>query len=162
MTIATIAKEKKKRGFDSLLNQFSEIGKTAMNAAPAFAKTATETVRRMPVKQSLTERLNLMIASGASFDVSKDDFQVVSVDSLTETERQFLAVNKIPVLCTLQQSLLMKYLPLDYIPRLTDEINERTAILSDGEAGEPPFEIVRDVTEEWFADLLEEMTKEKL
>jgi len=109
---------------------------------------------------TIVGRLNTMISAGASFDVSADDFQIFGADNSTETEKQFLTVNKPLVLCTLQQSLLMKYLPLDSIPDYLFEVKERIAVLTDG--GEPSpelyFETVRDVTKEWFADVLDEMS----
>ncbi len=46
------------------------------------------------------------------------------------------------VLCTLQQSLLMKYLPLDLIPDFIFEVKERAAIVEDGaDSTNTPFEI---------------------
>jgi hypothetical protein len=109
-------------------------------------------------ERTLRERLNRMIGRGAAFDVGTDDFQISSADYLTEAERSFLTVNKIYVLCTLQQSLLMKYLPENLIHDFIFEVKERAAVLADGaDSIEMPFEIVRDVTSEWFADLLDEM-----
>ncbi len=64
-----------------------------------------------------------MIVAGASFDVGTDDFQVCGADDLTQARKDFLTINKIYILCALQQELLMKYLPLDLIP---DYIFERT------------------------------------
>lgn len=101
-----------------------------------------------------------MIAAGASFDVGTNDFQTFGLDGLGKAERDFLIANKDAVLCTLQQSLLVKYLPVDYIIRFTNEINERTAILSDGTGIQPPFEIVADVSREWFSDVVEELLKQ--
>jgi glutamate/tyrosine decarboxylase-like PLP-dependent enzyme len=57
----------------------------------------------------------------------------------------------------LQQSALKKHLSLDDFRMFIDEVSERAAILADGLETEPQFEIVRDVTGEWFADLLDEM-----
>jgi len=150
MMTATTTREKKKRGLVSLMNQFS-----------LEVKTSSATVEVLPGRQSVsfTERLNAMIAAGASFNVSIDDFQICGAENLTETEKQFLTVNKPLVLCTLQQSLLMKYLPIDLIPDFIFEVKERTAIVEDGaDSTDTPFEIVRDVTREWFADLLDEMS----
>ncbi len=108
---------------------------------------------------ALHERLNAMIAAGASFDVGTSDFQVFGGDCLSGAEKDFLTVNKIFVLCILQQVLLMKYLPENLIPDFIFEVRERAAILADGAGStEHPFEIVRDVAGEWFADLLDEMS----
>jgi hypothetical protein len=107
---------------------------------------------------TLHKRLNAIIAAGASFDVGISDFQVFGGNYLTDAEKDFLTVNKIFVLCTLQQGLLMKYLPENLIPDFIFEVRERVTILADGDGlTETPFEIVRDVTGEWFADLLDEM-----
>ena len=104
---------------------------------------------------TIVGRLNTMISAGASFDVSADGFQIFGAENLTETEKQFLTVNQPFVLCTLQQALLMKYLPIDLIPDFIFEIKERAAIAEDGaDLTDTPFEIVRDITREWFADLL--------
>ena len=127
--------------------------------------TAIDGVRNepevLPIRQSVsfTERLNAMIAAGASFNVSIDDFQICGAGNLSEAKKEFLTVNKIFVLCTLQQAILIKYLPLDLIPDFIFEVKERAAIVEDGaDSTDTPFEIVRDVTREWFADLLDEMS----
>ncbi len=150
MMATTTIREKKKRGLVSLMNQFS-----------LEVKTNPATVEVLPGRQSVsfTERLNAMIAAGASFDVATDDFQIFGAENLTETEKQFLTVNQPFVLCTLQQALLMKYLPIDLIPDFIFEVKERAAIVEDGaDSTDTPFEIVRDVTKEWFADVLDEMS----
>jgi hypothetical protein len=108
---------------------------------------------------SWTERLNRMITPGASFDVGADDFQTCGAECLTDSEKQFLATNKSAVLCTLQQALLMKYLSLGDLRMFKDEINERTAILNDGEETAPPFEVVAEVAREWFGDVLDEINE---
>ena len=105
---------------------------------------------------TLTTCLNVMIAAGVKFEVSADNFQTFGA---SERETAFLRDNRAAVLCTLHQSLLMKYLPLDHVVRFTDEINERAAILSDGANGEPPFEIVTEVCREWFMDMSEALLK---
>ncbi len=151
MAISTITREKKKRGFASLLGQFGEphAGNQLMSLAPVAE----------PRTVNLTERLNAMIAAGASFNVSTDAFQVCGADDLTQAGEDFLTINKIYILCTLQQALLMKYLPLDLIPDYIFEVRERAAIqaFDDDTLSDPPFEIVRDVTKEWFADVLDAM-----
>jgi len=150
MMTATTTREKKNRGLVSLMNQFS-----------LEVKTNPATVEVLPGRQSVsfTERLNAMIAEGVSFDVSADSFQVVGADYLTNPQKHFLTANKESVMCVLQQSLLMKYLPIDLIPDFIFEVKERAAIVEDGaDSTDTPFEIVRDVTREWFADLLDEMS----
>ncbi len=115
----------------------------------------------MPQAQpaTLTERLNSMIAVGTSFDISADDFQVTGAEFLSSAETAFFYANKSEVLCTLQQSALMKYLSPSDLQMFVDEVKERAAILSDGKSGEPPFEILNEIVREWFADMLEEMPK---
>ncbi len=151
MAIATETREKKKRGLASLLNLFSEPnpGNQLMSLA-----VITE-----PQTRTLIEKLNSMIEAGVLFVVSINDFQVHGTEVLPVAKRDFLTVNKTFVLCALQQSLLMKYLPKDLIPDYIFEVRERAAIQTsdDTNQSEIPFEIVRDITREWFADLLDEM-----
>ncbi len=156
MTITTTA-TKRKRGLGSLLNQFGNVGGAMPKAASAVAEHATKAVRQLPVESSFVERLNSMIAAGASFDISTDDFQVVGAGFLSNAETTFLHANKPEVLCTLQQSALKKYLSPSDLQMFKDETKERAAILSDGENLEPPFEILQSITKEWFVDVLEEM-----
>ncbi len=107
-------------------------------------------------EDTITNRLKRMVAGGVSFEVGGDDFEAIAA---TELERTFLLKNKTAILCTFHQWLLMKYLPFDSIACFKDEINERTAILSDGATIEPPFEIVSEVSRRWFIDMLEELLK---
>lgn len=105
-------------------------------------------VEKQPV--NLIERLNRMIALGTSFDVAADDFQIVHDELLQEEERKFLTVNKIAVLCTLQQALLMKHLfqpQPDLLTNFIAKVNERDA----------RFEDVCEITTKWFARLLDTM-----
>ncbi len=106
---------------------------------------------------SLTQRLNRMIAAGASFDVDTDDFHVVGAESLTNAEKEFLETNKPAILCTLQQCALKKYLSLSDLQMFIYQFKERAAVISCGETLEPTFEIISTATGEWFADLLDEM-----
>jgi len=158
--ITTILKKKRPR-ISAIAQQFGRAdgNNQLMSFAPVAKQSKTEQASQ-PLNVSLTERLNRMIAAGASFDVGANDFQMCGAECLTDSEKQFLAANKPAVLCTLQQALLMKYLSLDDLRMFKDEINERTAILSDGANISPPFEIVAEVSREWFADLLDEI-KEK-
>ena len=135
----------------------TQTAQTAIDYAGKFNVVTVATLNFEVV--NFVERLNAMIAAGASFDVSADSFQVVGADYLTNPQKHFLTANKEPVLCVLQQSLLMKYLPIDLIPDFIFEVKERAAIAADGaESTDTPFEIVCDVTKEWFADLLDEMS----
>lgn len=148
MTTATLTREKKKRGLSSLINQFAVI------------PGGEQQIKLNPASENLTNKLNRMIGVGASFDVGVDSFQVFSSGGIGDADKQFLTFKKPFVLCVLQQALLMKYLPLDLIPDYCFEVKERIAILSGGggPSGELYFEIVRDVTKEWFVDLLDEMS----
>jgi len=125
----------------------------------ALRQHKAEIIRALTQQQepTLQERLNRLIAAGASFDVAADDFQIVGADCLTGSEKQFLVTNKSAVLCTLQQSALQKYLSLSDLQMFTYEFKERAAVISDGETLEPTFEIISTATGEWFADLLDEM-----
>jgi hypothetical protein len=105
--------------------------------------------------EKLHETLNRFITDGITFDVSADDFQMIDpAERLKASDKEFLKLNGAAILCTLQQALLMKQLSLDDLRMFKDEINERTAILSDGAKISPPFEIIAEVSREWFADLL--------
>ncbi len=141
MTTTTI-REKKKRGLVSLMNQFS-----------LEVKTSSATVEVLPGRQSVsfTERLNAMIAAGASFNVSIDDFQICGAGNLSEAEKEFLTVNKISVLCTLQQGLLVKHL-FSQKPEL------RQTFVTKVEERGADFEAVREITAKWFARLLDTMS----
>ncbi len=111
---------------------------------------------------TLRERLNAMIASGASFDVGVFGFQVVGAGHLSEAAKHYLVANKEQILCVQQQALLQKHLSPVLFPDFIFEVKERAAILSDGANFEPKFETVRDVTREWFAYLLNEMPEANL
>ncbi len=135
----------------------TQIAQTAIDYAGKFNVVTVDTLNFEVV--NFVERLNATISAGASFDVATDDFQIVGADYLTNPQKHFLTANKEPVLCVLQQALLMKYLPIDLIPDFIFEVKERAAIVEDGtDSTDTPFEIVRDVTREWFADLLDEMS----
>ncbi len=100
---------------------------------------------------SLTERLNAMIAAGTSFDVSIDGFQTCGADNLSEAEKEFLIVNKIAVLCTLQHGLLVKHL-FSQKPEL------RQTFVTKVEERGADYEVVREITAQWFARLLDTMS----
>ncbi len=103
---------------------------------------------KTPGSESLIAWLNRMISAGVSFEVSIDNFEIRGNHNAAEAE--FLTINKTAVLCTLQQALLAKYL-FAAKPKLLKEfiarINERDA----------RFEAVCEITQKWFARLLETM-----
>jgi hypothetical protein len=79
--------------------------------------------------------LNQFIADGITFDVSADDFQVIDNNQkLKVSDKEFLELNNAAILCTLQQSLLMKHL-FNHSPEQFEdfafEIQEREAIFSE-------------------------------
>lgn len=106
-------------------------------------KVSTETR-----SETLTESLNRMIAAGASFEASTDDFQIHGANKLSESQKRFLEINKLPVLCTLQQMLLVKYL-------FAQKPNVRQQFVSEVNRQGASFEVVRRITFEWFARLLD-------
>ncbi len=98
--------------------------------------------------ETLTQTLNRMIAAGASFETSIDDFQISGADKLSESDKQFLTVNRLPILCTLQQGALVKYLfsqKPDTRQKFVSEVNRQGA----------SFEAVCEITAEWFGRLLD-------
>jgi hypothetical protein len=113
--------------------------------------------------------LNRFIENGVAFDVSSDDFLFIdTAQTLKLSDMEFLKLNHSIVLCTLQQSLLVKHL-FNHSPEQFEdfafEIQERESIFSEECLNSPltktdktPFEIyfavVKEVTRRWFADLL--------
>lgn len=112
-------------------------------------------------EQSISQKLDAMIETGASFDVAEYEFEVIGGERLTETDRQYLTANKMPVLCTLHQRLLMKYLFYDSTELLENfafHIFERESILAEENelyTYEIYFETVSDISRKWFASLLD-------
>ncbi len=111
--------------------------------------------------ESISGKLDALIGKGAEFDVAEDDFIVTGAENLNESERRYLDFNKAPVLCTLQQRLLVKYLLFDSAELLNDfavEIYERESIQAE-ETGfftyETYYAAVREITAKWFARLLD-------
>lgn len=95
-----------------------------------------------------------MVAAGASFDVSADDFQIFGADNLQDAEKEFLRINKPEILCTLQQGLLVKYLFFqkpEIRETFVSKIKERGAT----------FEAVNEITAKWFTRLLDTMPEPK-
>ncbi len=108
----------------------------------------------------ITERLSTMIERGTVFDVGLQRFEITGADCLNTSERDFLSINKDSILCTLQQSLLLKHLfnKSDYLfSDFAFEIAEREMIMSESVAVssyEIYFEAVKEVTAKWFVQLL--------
>lgn len=89
-----------------------------------------------------------MVAVGASFDVSAEDFQIFGTDNLSQTEKDFLAINKMEVLCTLQQNLLVKHL-------FSEKPELRQNFITKIEERGARFEAISEITAKWFARLLD-------
>ncbi len=120
--------------------------------------------------EKLHQVLNRFIEVGCAFDVSTDDFQVIDSNRILKTsDREFLELNDVVILCQLQQSLLMKHLFSHSPEQFEDfsfEMLGREAIFSENclnssltKADETPFEIyfeaVKGVTKKWYSDLLD-------
>jgi hypothetical protein len=120
----------------------------------------------------LYEVLNKFIADGITFDVAAADFLFIdTAQTLKLSDMEFLKLNHSIVLCTLQQSLLMKHLFSHSPEQFEDfafEIRESEAIFSEDcletpltKADKTPFEIyceaVKDVTKKWFSELLKDI-----
>jgi hypothetical protein len=121
--------------------------------------TAKPEIMRERQSEKLTDILNDMIGAGVCFDVSENEFQILNAERLNQAAIDFLTVNRREVLCTLQQSLLVKHLfshAEHSFEDFSDEAYEREGILTDGGkvSIEAHFEAVRDVTKKWFAGLL--------
>ena len=109
--------------------------------------------------------LNGLIEAGITFDVSETDFQVIdSAKVLKNSDISFLQINDQTILCHLQQSLLMKHLFSHSPEKFEDfafEVREREALMSEKIQTESEiyYEAVRSVTQKWFAQLIDEMSK---
>jgi hypothetical protein len=113
--------------------------------------------------EKLHEALNRFITDGITFDVSADDFQTIDpAQRLKASDKEFLKLNGAAILCTLQQSLLMKHLFSHFPEQFEDfafEITERECLssplrITDKTRYEIYFEAVKSTTRKWFADLL--------
>ncbi len=122
-----------------------------------------------PKKQTatLTDILNRFIEKGITFDVSADDFQVIDANRILKTsDKEFLELNAAAILCTLQQSLLVKHLFSHSPEQFEDfafEIQERECLssplrITDKTQFEIYCEAVKCVTRRWFTELLEKKT----
>jgi hypothetical protein len=133
-----------------------------------YAPKETDELAEIKTDYFHTE-LNRLIENGVAFDVSADDFLFIdTAQTLKLSDMEFLKLNHSIVLCTLQQSLLMKHLFSHSPEQFEDfafEIQEREAIFSEVSTNSPlritdktRFEIyceaVKCVTKRWFADLL--------
>jgi hypothetical protein len=121
--------------------------------------------------EKLHEILNRFIFAGVTFDVSTDDFQIIDNAGILKTsDREFLELNYSIIICTLQQSLLMKHL-FNHSPEQFEdfafEIREREAIISEECLNTPLritaktrfeiyFQAVKTTTRKWFDELLKE------
>jgi hypothetical protein len=109
--------------------------------------------------------LNQFIEAGVTFDVAADDFLFIDkAQTLKLSDMDFLILNKAAILCTLQQSLLMKHLFSIAPEQFEDfafEITERESLLSitAKTSYEIYFEAVKSVTRKWFAELLNNKQK---
>ncbi len=138
---------------DSLKNNAfeTEISKSQKNEKCLNQElTKADKTRNAP---TLTAEINRLIAEGVKFEVSADSFEAFG---LSNTERFKFDNQRKEILCTLQQSLLQKYLSPSDLQMFVDEAKERAAILSDGKTIEPPFEVLNEIVRDWFADMLEE------
>ncbi len=115
------------------------------------------------VQTPLLERLNRMIADGIKFEISADGFQTIDpANALKTSDREFLKLNAATFLCELQQSFLMKHLFSRSPEQFEDfacAIAEREAIMTgDGRESFPTHcEAVKDVSKNWFTELLDEI-----
>lgn len=122
-----------------------------------YSQTAPEAIREAET-MSLIDTLNQMVGRGASFDVGADKFNTFG--TVSQPDKDFLSINRESILCTLQQSLLMKHLFSHSQSSFSDfafEIAERESHLTEqGKVSiEAHFEAVREVTQKWFTGLLE-------
>jgi hypothetical protein len=122
-----------------------------------YSQPEPETLRQRQAV-SLIDTLNQMIDAGAAFDVGAESFEPCGA-SLSRAGQDFLSINKNAVLCTLQQSLLMKNLFSNSESSFSDfalEIAERESYLTEGGkvSIEAHFEAVREVTQKWFGNML--------
>jgi hypothetical protein len=114
--------------------------------------------------------LNQFIEAGVTFDVAGDDFLFIEkAQVLKLSDMEFLNLNQAAILCTLQQSLLMKHLFSHSPEQFEDfafEIREREALVSRDypnlpltKTAETPFEIyfqaVKQITQKWFKEFLQ-------
>ncbi len=167
--IATKQRQKKIRNFSSLLNTIVApdnaeiIRPVAPNNQPAkdsfFENRAM--LQSFQPEQSISRKLDAMIEAGAAFDVTEDSFEVIGGERLPETDRQYLTTNKMPVLCTLHQRLLMKHWFNDS-PELLEsfafDIFERESILAEENelyTYETYYEAVSETSQKWFINLLD-------
>ena len=115
--IAVKQKQKKIRNFSSLLNTIASPTKAEILRPVVLNNQSTKDSffeRRLMLQsfrpeESISAKLDAMIESGAAFNVTEDDFQVIGSEQLTERQKQYLTTNEKEILCTLHQRFLMKH-----------------------------------------------------
>jgi hypothetical protein len=180
----TITQPKPKKKLSAFFDQFIDTGSRATGESETQSELVSVVIRSGQLvdapknNNELAEiktdyfhtELNSFIENGVAFDVSSDDFLFIdTAQTLKLSDMEFLKLNHSIVLCTLQQSLLMKHLFSHSPEQFEDfafEILEREAIFSEVSTNSPltitdktPFEIyfeaVKSITHKWFAELLE-------
>ncbi|MEJ7862366.1 MAG: hypothetical protein WKF90_12115 [Pyrinomonadaceae bacterium] len=183
----TITQPKPKKKLSAFFDQFIDTGSRATGESEthqklvssafvsAYSRHSSENKEELAElkAEKLHAELNRFIENGVAFDVSSDDFLFIdTAQTLKLSDMEFLKLNHSIVLCTLQQSLLVKHLFSHSPEQFEDfafEIQEREAIFSEVSTNSPltitdktPFEIyfeaVKSITHKWFADLLEKKT----
>ncbi len=175
----TITQAKPKKKLSAFFDQFTDKDiKAEINEAAEKEPNLVSAVNRSSVSresfkntddladfksEKLHEALNRFITDGITFDVSADDFQMIDpAERLKASDKEFLKLNGAAILCTLQQSLLMKHLFSHSPEQFEDfafEITERECLssplrITDKTRYEIYFEAVKSTTRKWFADLL--------
>jgi hypothetical protein len=183
----TITQAKPKKKLSAFFDQFIDTGSrttgesethqklvSSVNVSGQLVDTPKNNNELAEIKaEKFHDVLNRFIEAGVAFDVSSDDFLFIdTAQTLKLSDMEFLKLNHSIVLCTLQQSLLVKHL-FNHSPEQFEdfafEIREREAIFSEvstnsalTKLAKTPFEIyceaVKCVTRRWFADLLEKKT----
>ncbi|HXG84824.1 MAG TPA: hypothetical protein VNI84_12445 [Pyrinomonadaceae bacterium] len=179
----TITQAKPKRKLSAFFDQFTDkdIKAEINEAAEKQSNLVSAVIRSSVSRDSLKTNddlarfeadtfhavLNRLIADGITFEVSADDFQTIDgAQRLKASDKEFLKLNGAAILCTLQQSLLMKHL-FNHSPERFDdfvfEITERECLnsplrITDKTRFEIYFDAVKSTTRKWFAELLEKKT----
>lgn len=132
---------------------------TSTNQDNFFADTLAAIDQSSPQPQSaIITTLNSIIERGNLFNVTENNFEIIG--EITEVEKDYLRINKEPILCTLQQSLLMKYLFSHSKYLFSDfafEIAEAQTRRVEANClftYEVYFEAVREVSKKWFVRIL--------
>jgi hypothetical protein len=105
----------------------------------------------------LHEVLNRFIEKGITFDVSADEFQTIDANRILKTsDKEFLKLNGAAILCTLQQSLLMKHL-FSHSP---EQFEDFACAVVERESFSIHCEAVYDVSKNWFIRLLKAIARQ--